>query len=347
MKLNTDILNRFFIGKYSRNDFRNIQEIFSKPENRPELRSYLENHWMEFSKEELPAGDFDSLFLKIQNRIALEDNKTRKSGFIQLFQRIAAILFLPLLIAFFALVYFQKDKPSPSAAWAEIQCPLGVRTKFRLPDGSTGFLNSGSTLKYPVEFVKQREVTLSGEAFFDVVHVDNAPFKVRTPNLNLLVKGTRFNVIAYQGENTEEIILQQGSVQITGTDDGLNAQLQPGQKFSMTLENRKSGISEVLASQYTSWINGKLVFRNEGMQEVATRLGRWYNVEIVLQDPQVLNYSFHATFSEEPLEEVLKLLALTAPIMYSIEKREITGDQVYQKRKVYIRLDQKRVGDFN
>jgi hypothetical protein len=83
------------------------------------------------------------------------------------------------------------------------------------------------------------------------------------------------------------------------------------------------------------------------MQEVANRLGRWYNVEIIIQDPLVLNYSFHATFTEEPLEEVLKLLALTAPISYRIEKREITGDNIYQKRKVFVKLDQKRVGDFH
>jgi len=341
------MLKRFFKGNYSRKDFLAIRDIFSNPDNRPELKAYLTDHWNEFSREELPEGDFDFLFDKIQNRIILEDTKTRKFSFIQVFQRVAAILILPLVIAFFAWMYFQNDKPRQPIASAEIQCPLGVRTKFLLPDGTTGFLNSGSTLKFPVVFSGHREVVLSGEAWFDVVKADHTPFTVTTPNLRVEVKGTRFNVIAYKGEGTEEIVLQEGSVLVAATDSTLLENLIPDQRFSFDIENKKHVTSAVVSSQYTSWTNGKLVFRNEGMEQVARRLGRWYNVDIAIHENQVLNYSFHATFTDEPLEEVLKLLALTAPISYKIEKRETTGDNVYSKRKVLIKLDQKRVGDFN
>jgi len=82
------------------------------------------------------------------------------------------------------------------------------------------------------------------------------------------------------------------------------------------------------------------------MEEVAKRLGRWYNVDIEIQDPELLDYSFRATFIDEPLEEVLKLLALTAPISYEEKLRETSDQNIYIKRKVILRLDIERVNSF-
>ena len=102
----------------------------------------------------------------------------------------------------------------------------------------------------------------------------------------------------------------------------------------------------VEASQYVSWTEGMLVLRNENMEQVATRLGRWYNVEIEIKDPELLKYSFRATFIDEPLEEVLKLLAQTAPLSYEEQKRETTSNNVLLKRKFFLSLDRKRLEAF-
>jgi len=153
-------------------------------------------------------------------------------------------------------------------------------------------------------------------------------------------------VIAYEKEDSEEIILREGEVEVY-TSQGVKLEtLEPDQKLGFNTNTRKYGIRQVESSQFVSWTEGKLVFRNESMEEVAKRLGRWYNVDIEIQDPELLEYSFRATFMDEPLEEVLKLLALTAPMCYEEPLRESTNQNLFKKRKVILRLDLERLNSF-
>jgi len=346
MAFNPEILKRFFNGNYSRKDYLAIKSILEKPEERDELKNLLQNHWEDFSNQPLAKGNIDHILRKINQQIHAEDNRIKRNSFISVFQRIAAILIIPLILTFMAVFYFQPKSVSPEIATAEIQCPLGVRTKFVLPDGTTGFLNSGSTLEYPVIFSNDRNVKLNGEAYFDVHHDEEHPFIVNTPKLSTKVLGTQFNVIAYENENSEEIILQEGKVEVFCSDGKRLETLQPNQKLILNTETRQFKTNQVEAEQYVSWTEGKLVFRNESMQLVADRLGRWYNVEIEIADEELLKYAFRATFIEEPLEEVLKLLARIAPLKFKEIKRETSNDNTYKKRKVIVSLDRKRLGAF-
>jgi transmembrane sensor len=346
MAFNPKILNRFFNGKYSRNDYLAIKSILEIPEEKEELKNLLQNHWEDFSNEPLPKGNLDHVLRKINLLIRAEDYRVKKYSFISVFQRIAAILIIPLILTFMAVSYFQSKSVLPEVAIAEIQCPLGARTKFVLPDGTTGFLNSGSTLEYPVLFSNDRNVKLKGEAFFDVHHDKEHPFVVNTTNLKAKVLGTQFNMIAYGSENCEEIILKEGSVDIYSTRGKKLVTLEPNQRLALNTETRQCKTNKVEAEQYVSWTEGKLAFRNESMQLVADRLGRWYNVEIEIADEELLKYAFRATFIEEPLEEVLKLLARTAPLKHKEIIRENSNDNTYKKRKVIVSLDRKRLDDF-
>jgi ferric-dicitrate binding protein FerR (iron transport regulator) len=346
MTFNPEILNRFFNGKYSRKDYLAIKSILEKPDEKEELKDLLQNHWSDFNTKPLPKGDVDHILRKIHKQIDREENKRKGNRFISVFQKIAAILIIPLILSFLAIFYFQSKTVTTETAFAEIQCPLGVRTKFTLPDGTTGFLNSGSTLEYPVQFSNDRKVKLTGEAFFDVHHDAEHPFIVNTANLSTKVLGTQFNVIAYGTENSEEIILEQGSVEIYSKQGEKLATLQPDQRLALNTATRQYKTNRVEAEQYVSWTEGKLVFRNESMQLVADRLGRWYNVEFEIEDEELLNYAFRATFIDEQLEEVLKLLARTAPLKYKEIKRETSNDDTYKKRKFIVSLDRKRLGAF-
>ncbi len=346
MDFNPEILYRFFKGKYSRKDYLAIKSVIEQPEQKEELKNLLQNHWNEFNNEPLPKGNVDHILRKIHQQIRLEDNRLKNNRFITVFQRIAAILIIPLILSFLAVFYFQSKSPVPEMAYAEIQCPMGVRTKFVLPDGTTGFLNSGSTLEYPVIFTNGRNVTLKGEAYFDVTRDEKHPFTVKTPNLETKVLGTQFNVIAYQNENSEEIILKDGKVEVYSKQGKMLETLQPDQKLVLNTETRQYNKNKVEADQYVSWTEGKLVFRNESMQQVANRLGRWYNAEIEIRDPELLKYAFRATFIDEPIEEVLKLLAKTAPLNYKEQIRETSNDNTYAKRKFIVSLDRKRLDAF-
>ncbi len=341
------IIQKYSSGKLSLKEQIELSEQLADQQNR-EAEQMLHDEWKsQLESNLILEHDLKAILDKIHHRIRLnEDKKVIRTNWRKVFQRIAAVLIFPLALSFLAYSYFQ-DKPSATTtSYAEIQCPLGVRTKFQLPDGSTGYLNSGSRLKYPVQFNGERKVELSGEAFFDVVHNAEIPFHANTRNLDIKVLGTTFNVIANEDEQTEEIVLQTGKVDVYSNTGKQLAVLSPNEQLILDIEKRTFVKNQVSASQYTTWKEGKLVFRNENMQQVARRLSRWYNAEVIVDDHLLYDYTFHATFIDEPLDEVLKLLSITTPISYRVEKRESDKDGVFQKRKIVLKINQSKINQF-
>jgi transmembrane sensor len=347
MKLDIGVLKRYFSGKYSRNDFELIRKAIESDDQDRELKSIIKEHWNEFDAVSFPDRDVDNMLDKIHHFIHLEENReSRKFAIWNLFQRVAAVLFLPLALSFLLYHFYQPSKQLSTERFAEIQCPPGVRTNFGLPDGTTGYLNSGSKLRYDPSFRKTRQVELIGEAYFDVANKNNSPFIVQTRDMKIKVLGTTFNVIAYADEKTEEVILESGALSIYGLQGDFTVDLSPNQKITLHSGSNIQIEENVISSQYTSWKQGKLVFRNEAMEKVARRLSRWYNAEIIIADKELYQYSFYATFQDEPLDEVLKLLALTTPILIAEETREISRDGVYSKRKIILKVNPERIDKF-
>ena len=324
-----------------------FSELLADKNNSLAEQVLFEDWKSQLDSEVISNWNYKLLLDKVHQRILTnESSKLKQLNLGQTFQRIAAILILPLLLSFVAYLHIHSQKPIKSIAYAEIQCPLGVRTKFQLPDGSTGFLNSGSRLKFQVQFTNERSVELTGEAFFDVVHNKEIPFHVITKALDIKVLGTTFNVIANNGEKTEEIVLQAGKVDVFCKDGNRLSGLIPNDQLTVDIEKRTFSKKEVIASQYTSWVEGKLVFRNENMKQVAIRLSRWYNVDIEIDDHLLEKYTFHATFIDEPLDEVLKLISITTPITYNEIKRETDDAGIYQKRKIIISANKLKINQF-
>jgi ferric-dicitrate binding protein FerR (iron transport regulator) len=349
--MDANILRRYFANKYSRKDFFSISSAIHQKERNFHLEKQMKAYWMDFDEDELPDVQLNYILDKVQHRIYLDENRKRKKkviSFWQLAQRIAAILFVPLLIG--SVIYnnwYPTNKQTPTS-WAEIQCPLGVRTKFHLPDGSTGYLNSGSILRYPVSFEKNRNVVLSGEGFFNIKHDKNLPFHVETKNLDIKVLGTSFNVVAFDNEKSEEIILQTGHVDVSDHNGNKMASLTPEQRFVLERENMKFNLGKVVSEQYTTWKDGKLMFRNEGIEDVAVRLGRWYNAEILIDhtDARISAYTFHGTFIDEQLEDVLKVISMSSPISYKEFARESDKNGTYSKRRIILSINPNKIKEF-
>ncbi|MGV8095758.1 MAG: FecR family protein [Mangrovibacterium sp.] len=341
-------MKRFFSGKYSRNDFQLVHEQFSRKQDQQQLKKLLEQHWMEYEPEaDGDSNELDRLLHQIQHRIYLEENRNVISlnPFFLKLQRVAAVLFIPLLLAFVTYLFFDTRK-NGDEAYAEIRSPLSGKTYFVLPDGSRGFLNNGSVLKYPLTFRDNRKVSLTGEAYFDII-ATGSPFHVLTQTLDVKVMGTIFNVSAYEEDQEEEIILQSGKVQVSTSDGRELAILSPDQQLIFGKGSQKFQLKHVDASQFTAWTEGKLVFRNEGLNEVVKRLSRWYNADFEISDPELKGFAFHATFMDEPLDEVLKLLSLTTPILYEEEKRTMpVNGQTLERRKIVLKLDKEKVNMF-
>ena len=342
------LIKKYIEGSSSLTEQIELSELLADPGNKT-VEQILSHEWNEFLTME-PQQKYDCKLLldRVRHQIRLKENfKNPQTRLVHIFQRVAAILIFPLLFSFVAY-YFTHSKTTSSelSSFAEIQCPMGARIKFQLPDGTSGYLNSGARLKYPAKFGHERKVELVGEAFFDVAHNKENPFHVNTRHLDIKVLGTTFNVVANDGEQTEEVVLQTGKVDVLSKSGDKLTTMIPNEQLILDIEKQTFCKKEVEASQYSTWKDGRLAFRNENMQQLAKRLSRWYNAEVVVEDHQLNDYTFHATFIDEPLDEVLKLISLTSPISYKEEKRTSNQEGVYQRRKIILRIDQTKIKDF-
>jgi len=329
-------LKIFSEGKYSWNDYKKVKNWFNRIHDYQEAKQYLAEQWNEFNEQEQPdEHSLKHIYYEIEHQIFAEERKkARQKRWLGFYQKAAAILLIPLL-AFSAWYYFIGPPPIDSQAWVEINAPEGARSQFSLPDGSTGWLNSGSKLKYNPVF-EARKVELQGEAWFDVQH-DETIFTVNTENMDIRVLGTQFNVMTYSDINFAEVVLEEGKVEVQGTRGHFEKTLAPGEKLKLSLDENTFNVQQVDTKPYTVWKEGFLLLDNEPLELAVARMERWYNVDIEIKDETLKSYRFKATFEDEPLEEVLKLLAVSTPMEYTIEKREMTNNNIYRKKKVTIK----------
>ncbi|EIA08608.1 FecR family protein [Flavobacterium frigoris] len=210
-----------------------------------------------------------------------------------------------------------------------LKIPYGKRFELELSDGTLVHLNSGSTLKYPVKFIagENRQVFLEGEAFFDVSKDKTHPFVVQANNLNIRVLGTHFNVCSYPEDALTDVVLVEGSVglytQKEQFDVTKNTVLKPGYKGSFNKKEGKIETQSVYTSVYTSWMQGRLTFRNMSFGEISKKLERHYNVTIVNQNKKLSNEKFNATFGDEPIEKVLSYFNDIHGIKYTLKNNEV------------------------
>ena len=259
------------------------------------------------------------------------------------FAAAAAIFLIPVLAftMWYYLSYTSHEVTSDqqkASGWVEINVPDGARVEFFLPDSSSGWLNSGATLKYPVVFDEHRKVELTGEGYFNIKHSDQSDFIVSVADMDVKVLGTKFNVSAYPDATFTYVVLEEGKVEINGKTGVFNHTLLPNERIIFNHESKTLNLSKVNANRYSAWKNGYLIIENEHLGQVVNRLERWYNVKIVIEDEELKNYRFKATFKDEPIEEVLKLLSMTIPLKYNINKRIVDSNGVVKQKKVIMKL---------
>jgi transmembrane sensor len=203
-----------------------------------------------------------------------------------------------------------------------LSVPYGKTFELRLSDGTEAYLNAGSSIKYPVQFITglNREIQLTGEAYLRVAKDTAHAFVVIANDLHIQVLGTEFNVSAYPEDDATEVVLVEGSVNLYTEAEGYNTDkntlLKPGFKGSLNKNGNNINTTEVITSIYTSWIDGKLVFRNMTFENILKKLERHYDVTIVNYNTELMNEKFNANFGNEPIEKVLKELRNNYGIQY-------------------------------
>ena len=344
----TELLSEKLSGEISAGDNQEFMDMIAANEDfRLEYES-LKNY---FRQEGKTNENIDVIFQQIKERINTSDTKpapvdrpdpVRRS--FTPWYRIAAVFILG-LGTFTAYRYFAKTNGTAlnqEIAWKKIATPDRQKSTLVLSDGSKITLNAGSEIKYPAAFTGQnREVYLSGEAFFDVAKDHRHPFIVRTKNISVKVLGTAFDVKSYEDELLTETTLLRGKVEITlNKNPEKHILLNPTEKFTLThpvnssAEKLNGDIYSISPMTYyhkddknaileTSWMNNRLLFKNEPFSILSLRLARWYGVNFVFRSEKLKDLKFTGEYEKESLTEALKALQLITPFEYKIEGKTI------------------------
>lgn len=212
--------------------------------------------------------------------------------------------------------------------------PKGGEFSLKLADGSTVWLNSESTLKFPVQFTSAyREVYLEGEAFFDIKKNEHSPFIVHTGDKKVTVLGTRFNVSAYPEDPSWQVTLVQGKVAIQIADHEEKI-LQPSEQYSLNNNTGEIEIKTVETELYTSWLDGKFYFKGYRFEDIVRKLERWYDFQMHYQQEEIRNMHFRGVINKHyPLEKTLKYLEETTNITFDIDGRTITVKKTEKQKE--------------
>lgn len=228
------------------------------------------------------------------------------------------------------LVYKAIGKKNKAAGFNTISTPAGGQYTVVLPDGSKVWLNAGSSLKYPTSFAADsRNVTLSGEGYFEVAHVKGAngrlPFSVSVVKGNSLLEsvqvlGTHFNINAYADEPSAKTTLLKGSIRV-GLNNGQSTLLKPGQQAK--LDNQQIQLQQADTEMAVAWKDGEFVFR-EDLRSAMRKVARWYDVEVVYEDNAPEKLMLGGWMSRGiNLSAVLNHIQLTGKVHFKLEGRRV------------------------
>lgn len=313
----------------------------------------MEEEWESLIAEK-GSSVSETILRSIHERIGQKANNVSRVISLRHIWQYAAIFIIAFALSWFLRSPSQNTlahKVDKKENYFNIKVPYGSKTTVELPDSSKVILNSGSSLYYADNFGDStRTVYLNGEAYFDVTRDKNKPFYVKTNDATIKVLGTQFNVKAYPKDDIMETTLVSGSVEIFPNKQTYNGKMQeyrrillkPNEKIVIahdtitTIGIRKSItpvnniLKATIASQESeetqtdiAWKNNVLILSNEPFSEIITKLERWFNADITMNDEELGDVRFSARFNGESIAEVLYALSLTQPFNYDIKKNVI------------------------
>ena len=232
--------------------------------------------------------------------------------------KIAAIF----AVALFGAHYFSRPpKVNDPVAMQTIRVPAGQRAELTLTDGSKVWLNAKTTFIFPNHFdPNSRIVTLDGEGYFEVASNKNQPFTVKTPNYDLKVWGTKFNVLAYSGKPFFETALFEGSVELLNPGGEKGELINPNERIFLDNDRLKRGPINNL--NHFLWKEGMISFDNESFPEMVRKLELYFDLKIVVKNKSLLSYTCTGKFrTKDGVDHILKVLQLSNHFHFKIDDK--------------------------
>jgi ferric-dicitrate binding protein FerR (iron transport regulator) len=221
------------------------------------------------------------------------------------------------------IVYSSSETQNQKVEYHRINVPRNGEFFVVLSDGTKVWVNSDSKLGFNSKFVgKQRVVHLQGEAYFEVAKNPDQPFIVRTNNMDVRVLGTHFNVKAYEDDEFTYATLNEGKVQVL--KDDMNEILQPDEQLIFNNSTKVYSKKEVDASIYSAWVKGKMIFKDERLEDIMNSLARWYDVSVFYPNEKLKNRRFSiSTNRYGEIQTLLNQMELTNRVQFEINKNAV------------------------
>ena len=281
-------------------------------------RSYsvIETFWRSY----FPKSKKHSIIQQTEKKLGFtyqESTRTSKWKWVG----IAATLLLIISMAFSIHYLIEKSK---APTLNQYSCSAEEIKEITLSDGTKVWLNSSSLLIASEPFIGiKREVTLFGEAYFEVAPNPEKPFIIETSNLKTKVLGTHFNVVAYPTDDIHEISLYEGKVQLNPNTNNNTAILNPGDRAYYNVNTGKMKLLHTDLGKPAQWRDGILRFYDEDLFRISKKLERHFETRIFITDSVTGNMKYSGEFEEESLERILELLSVAKTFEYKINNNGI------------------------
>lgn len=297
-------------------------------------RIYYANHTM----ERIAGRDSLLAYEKLERRLA----KRTRVYWLKRISVVAACVIVIFGLSTF-ISYIRGGLSAGDPQYITLEANAGIRTHFDLPDGTVVYLNSGSSLSYPVPYnPKERKVNLSGEAYFKVAPNEEQPFIVSTfeDRYKVRVLGTEFNVQAYEADRMISTTLVKGSVNLEVRNKAgktVYKRLSPSEKAVCDLDKGVISVKKINTVHETAWMDGKLVFEDTPLPEAIKKMSYYYNVEFEIQDEEIESYCLTGILDNRLLSQTLDYLKISSKIDYQIDEKRTDDSKGSSRTRVMLR----------
>lgn len=328
-KKEKEIWYRFISGEPCENEeLKQLSKWLEDKRNRDYIDSVLSEEWEKKIEKETSVR-FEDIQKKIERSEPVEQPVVRfifqkiKSGY----QKAAAILLLPLLV--FSAYYFINQYDN-GGAYFTTSAARGQKAQVVLPDGTKVWLNSETKLDYPVSFGKgERQVELSGEAFFEVTENKETPFFVNAGLIKIKVTGTSFNLKAYPDDEEAEAVLMEGEIEmiaLSEKDKGVSGPIimKPGDACVFNKKNNSFKPAAFREEEINGWKNNQLIFKDDDFELLAKKIERWYDVEMIYDKEALKGQRLTVELYEgERLGKLLEIIEIAVSAECTVENNKI------------------------
>ncbi len=339
---NQELISKFLTGELTDAGLEQLKQWLEKdPENR-KIFNQENELWHQAGAHIRPyTYNADQAWQKISSKLGFKEeergnvvifNKSRFSFMVAA----ASILFLAAIGALGYLLFQGAGSQRGVRDQTIISSNVGEKSHIFLADSTEVFLNSKSILSFDGSYNKKgREISLSGEGFFNVRSNSTKPFVVHVDQLLVTATGTRFNVSAYADDPRIEATLEEGRIFVSLPPD-MKIFLKEGEQLVYDRKTKKAVLHTVSTRTYTAWKENELRFVDAPLEEVMRKIGRNFNVDVVIENQEILNLKFTATFTDESVDEILQMMKMVGPIDYKIIRQNLQEEGEYVKPKILI-----------